>query len=94
LEILRERARFSDLSSEDTARRLRQLLADEDRYRRLLAAAVAEPPRVRAMLGALGQELEMPPALLDRLRNSLNPLSRFDFGHLRSLRYAREWQAK
>jgi hypothetical protein len=46
------------------------------------------------MLGALGQELEMPPALLDRLRNSLNPLSRFDFGHLRSLRYAREWQAK
>ena len=94
LEILRERARSSDLSSEDTARRLRRLLAEEDRYRRLVTAAVAEPPRVRAMLGALGQELEMPRALLDRLRRGLNPLSRYDFGHLRSLSYAREWQAK
>jgi hypothetical protein len=94
LEILRERARSSDLSPDDTARRLRQLLADPDRYRRLVSAAMAEPPRVRAMLGALGQELGVSPALLKRLRGSLNPLSRFDFGHLRSLRYAREWQAK
>jgi hypothetical protein len=94
LEVLRERARSSDLSPEDTANRLRRLLADRDRYRRLVAAAPDEPPRVRAMLGALGQELDMPPALLDPLRRSLNPLSRFDFGRLRSLRYATEWQAK
>jgi len=94
LEILRERARSSDLSPEDTAARLLELLSDEDRYRRLARAAMAEPPRVRAMLGALGQELQMPPALLERLRRSLNPLSRFDFGRLRSLRHAKEWQAK
>jgi hypothetical protein len=94
LEILRERARSSDLSPEGTVRRLRQLLADEDRFRRLVTAAMAEPPRVRAMLGALGQELGMPPPLIDRLRRSLNPLSRFEFGSLRSLRYSREWQAK
>jgi len=36
----------------------------------------------------------MPPRLLDRLRKSLNPLSRFDFGRLASLRHAKEWQAK
>jgi hypothetical protein len=94
LETLRERARSSDLSPEDTARRLLRLLTEKDRYRRLVTAALAEPPRVRAMLGALGQELEMPPVLLDRLKRSLNPLSRFDFGRLRSLRYAKEWQAK
>jgi len=94
LEILRERARSSDLSPKGTASRLLGLLTEEDRYRRLVAAATDEPPRVRAMLGALGQELEMPPELLELLRESLNPLSRFDFGALASLRYAQEWQAK
>lgn len=94
LEILRERARSSDLPPDATVQRLRRLLTDEERFRRLATAAMAEPPRVRAMLGALGQELEMPAAVLDRLRASLNRLSRFDFGHLRSLRHAREWQAK
>ena len=94
LEILRERARSSDLTPEATVARMKRLLADEGRYPRLVSAAVAEPPRVRAMLGALGQELGMPNALLMRLRRSLNPLSRFDFGALRALQHAREWQAK
>jgi hypothetical protein len=71
-----------------------RLLGDEARFLRLVNAAMTEPPRVRAMLGALGQELNMPPRLLDRLRKSLNPLSRFDFGQLASLQHAREWQAK
>jgi hypothetical protein len=94
LEMLRERARSSDLSPEETIRRLRQALSDEERYRRLVTAAMAEPPRVRAMLGALGQEVNMPPVLLDRLRGTLNPLTRFDFGILDALRHAREWQAR
>lgn len=94
LETLRERARSSDLSPEKTARRLLRVLADEPRFLRLVDAAMTEPPRVRAMLGALGQELDMSPRALDRLRKSLNPLSRFDFGRLDALRYAREWQAK
>jgi hypothetical protein len=94
LEILRERARSSDLSSEETASRLLRLLADEQRFSRLARSAATEPPRVRAMLGALGQELDMPPHLLRPLRRSLNPLSRFDFGRLASLRHAKDWQAK
>lgn len=94
LETLRERAAYSDLSPQRTARHLLRLLAEEGRFRRLLDAAMAEPPRVRAMLGALGQQLDMPPRLLERLRRSLNPLSRFDFGRLASLPHAREWQAK
>jgi hypothetical protein len=94
LEILRERASSSDLTPEATAERLKRLLADEERFRRLVTVAMAEPPRVRAMLGALGQELAMPGPLLSRLRKSLNPLSRFDFGQLRSLEHARAWQAK
>ena len=94
LEVLRERARSSDLSPGQTEARLLRLLDDEDRFKRLTRAALAEPPRVRAMLGALGQELNMPSRDLDQLRKSLNPLSRYDFGRLSSLRYAREWQAK
>lgn len=94
LEILRDRARSSDLSAEQTVGRLKRVLSDQDRYARLVTAALTEPPRVRAMLGALGQELDMPPQLLARLRGKLNPFSRFDFGPLSVLRHAAEWQAK
>ncbi|MBS1881063.1 MAG: hypothetical protein JST31_16240 [Actinobacteria bacterium] len=94
LETLRERARHSDLPPQRTIDRLRRLLADEDRFRALAAVALEEPPRVRAMLGALGQDLGMPESVLSPLRASLNPLSRFDFGALASLRSAGEWQAK
>ena len=93
LETLRERARHSDLSQR-TVDRLRRLVRDEDHFRVLAAAASEEPPRVRAMLGALGEDLGMPDSMLAPLRKSLNPLSRFDFGALRSLRFARQWQAK
>ena len=94
LEILRERARSSDLPPEQTAERLRRLLSEPHRFARLAEAATTEPPRVRAMLGALGQEVGAPDQLLDGLRRSLNPLSRFDFGALRLLAHAREWQAR
>jgi hypothetical protein len=94
LETLRDRARYSDLSPQRTVGRLRRLLADEDHFRALATAAVAEPPRVRAMLGALGQELGMPESTLAPLRESLNPLSRFDFGALGLLRSAKQWQAR
>jgi len=93
LEILRERARSSDLPPEETAKRLKRLLAEPGRFARLAEAAAAEPPRVRAMLGALGQETGASGERLDALRQSLNPLSRFDFGSLRTLQHAREWQA-
>lgn len=94
LETLRDRARYSDLSPQRTVGRLRRLLSGEDRFGALAAAALEEPPRVRAMLGALGQELGMPESTLAPLRESLNPLSRFDFGALSSLRFAKQWQAR
>lgn len=94
LEFLRERGQSSDLSPERTRQRLHQLLADGQTFARLAKAGEKEPPRVRAMLGALGQEVEADPKLLKRLRKSLNPASRFDFGALRALQHARDWQAK
>ncbi|MEK6251320.1 MAG: DUF6088 family protein [Actinomycetota bacterium] len=94
LELLRDRASSSDLSFEETHRRLLRLLAKDETFVKLARAALDEPPRVRAMLGALGQELGADERALRRLRGSLNPLSRYDFGRLSSLPYAKDWQAE
>lgn len=94
LELLRERARSSDLRPAATVDRLAALVHRPADFRRLAAAALSEPPRVRAMLGALGQQAGAPATTLRQLRASLNPISRFDFGALAALEHASEWQAK
>ena len=94
LDFLRRAGGTSELAPEETARRTLALLGERGRFERLLDVAESEPPRVRALLGALGQALGKKPAALRRLRASLNPVSRFEFGMLRGLSHAREWQAK
>jgi hypothetical protein len=94
LDFLRHAGKSSELSPEETIRRTMDLLSERGRFERLLKVADSEPPRVRALLGALGEQLKKRPATLRGLRESLNPFSRFDFGLLTGLRYAREWQAK
>jgi hypothetical protein len=94
LELLRDRAATSDLSPAETAQRLQELLSDPERFARLARAAAEEPPRVRAMLGALGELADAEEQPVRALRESLNPLSRFDFGVLSALPNARDWQAK
>ncbi|MDP9173115.1 MAG: DUF6088 family protein [Planctomycetota bacterium] len=94
LDFLRQRGRSSELSPNDTIRRILVLASEQGRFERLLNVADSEPPRVRAMLGAVGQQLGKNLPALVRLRESLNPFSRFDFGMLAGLKYARQWQAK
>jgi hypothetical protein len=94
LDFLRQAGRSSELTPEETSRRVLALLADADRFHRLVAVAPTEPPRVRALIGALGSELGASPHELESLRASLNPLTRFDFGEFKHLASARAWQAK
>jgi len=94
LDFIRSRAIHSDLGEQETVERLTTLLTDGRRFERLAAVADDEPPRVRAMLGAIGQQIGAPAEVLGAIHSSLNPLSRFDFGRLRALHFAREWQAK
>lgn len=94
LDFLRQGGRFSELSKEDTIRKLLSLLSEKGRLGRLLKIADSEPPRVRAMLGALAERLGTDHRTLHRLRASLNPLSRFDFGMLARMPNAGAWQAK
>jgi hypothetical protein len=93
LDFLRRRGNLSELPPEETTQRLLAYFRERGRFERLLAAATEEPPRVRAMLGAIGQELGRSQTKLKQLRDTLNPVSRFDFGVLRCLRYAKDWQA-
>ena len=94
LDFLRRRGESTELPPERTIERLLGILAKKGRFERLVTVSQTEPPRVRAMLGALGEQLGKPARLLNQLRAALNPLSRFDFGVLVSLPYARHWQAK
>jgi hypothetical protein len=94
LDFLRRAGRTSELSPEETVRRTIILFSEKGRFERLLRIAASEPPRVRAMIGAIGEHLRKNCAALRRLHHSLNPFSRFDFGLLAGLRHARNWQAK
>ena len=94
LDFLRNRGASSELSPEETVQKLLEYFREPGRFERLLKVAPSEPPRVRAMLGAIGQQLGKVESRLSALRKDLNPLSRFDFGSLAVLKHAREWQAK
>ena len=94
LDFLRRAGKTSELSPEETVNRALALCRDKERFKRLLKAAASEPPRVRGMLGAIGAQIGKRPAALKGLRESLNPVSRFDFGMLRGLAHAADWQAK
>jgi hypothetical protein len=94
LDFLRTGGTTSELSAEQTAARTIELLSHADRYARLFDVSSTEPPRVRALLGALGEKVGASPSMLRDLRSSLNPLSRYDFGILTCLPNATRWQAK
>jgi hypothetical protein len=94
LDFLRSRGELSELSPRETVVKLLEHFREPGRFERLLKVAASEPPRVRALLGAIGQQLGKPESRLSFLRESLNPLSRFDFGTLAVLEHALQWQAK
>lgn len=94
LDFLRNKGMSSDLSAPDTVQKLLAYFREPGRLERLLKVASSEPPRVRAMLGAIAQQCGLPGQRLAVLRRGLNPLSRFDFGVLGALAHAQEWQAK
>jgi hypothetical protein len=94
LDFLRNRGASNELSPRQAVEKLLTYFREPGRFERLLGAAASEPPRVRAMLGAIGEQVGQPESALASLRHSLNPLSRFDFGVFSALAHARRWQAK
>lgn len=94
LDFLRRGGKASELSPEQTVQRVLALISEGGRFERLLGVAATEPPRVRAMFGAIGTHLGKNATALKRLRSSLNPFSKFDFGMLAGLPHAQAWQAR
>jgi len=94
LEVLRDGARRSDMDPESTRRRLLAIMRADARTNAILRASLNEPPRVRALVGALLQEMGVAPRRLRELKRSLSPFSTFEFGALRGLRSAGDWQAR
>jgi hypothetical protein len=85
LDALRDIAHIPDAQPSDVIRRLLALLrAGRLNYGRLARFARAEPPRVRALVGAMGDELykragtgHRSANAITALRKSLNPLTRY-----------------
>jgi hypothetical protein len=94
LDFLRRGGRTSELTPNDTIVRTLALFSERGRFARLLKTAPSEPPRVRALLGAIGEAIGATHNALTQLRRSLNPSSRFDFGLLTGLPAASQWQAR
>lgn len=94
LDFLRTRGKNTELSPQETKELLLKHFKEGDRFDRLLAVAAQEPPRVRAMLGAIGQENGIDRSRLAQLRHTLNPKTTFDFGILQKLHFSKDWQSR
>jgi Family of unknown function (DUF6088) len=85
LDALRDLTRIPDAHPRDVVRRIGALIRTRDLdFSRLGRYARAEPPRVRALLGAIGDMLRrvneghrIPLGVLTELRKGLNPLTTF-----------------
>lgn len=101
LDALRDILRIPDTRPVDVLRRLLTLLRSGDLdYGRVARFALMEPPRVRALIGALGDELRrtargqrVPKRAVETLRASLNPLTSFTVPDAADvLRSASDWR--
>ena len=63
---------------------------NQDQQKKMITCALSYPPRVRALLGALLEDISCPQDLTD-LRGNLNPLTRFDLGVGATLKSAPHW---
>jgi len=62
--------------------------------KRLLKASLKEPPRVRALLGAIANELGFKNSVLNKVKNTLNPFTIYNVGAKNSLKYGKKWKIK
>lgn len=96
IEFVRDRGAYAETSPTETLERLNHFLVNMSELDsiRLCDVAITEPPRVRAILGALLECANLPRSMWGSLKKSLNPLSKFEFGIFTELSNAKEWQAK
>ena len=96
LDALRNISRIPDTSVSNTVKRIKTLIQKRHlRPARLVRFALAEPPRVRALVGAMVDDLDYRGAGLKKLRQKLNPLTTYDVpGVKASLKTAAAWRIR
>ena len=91
LDAFKDIKKIPDCSIVQAVRRLQAIMQslDEKQTDELLRYALMYPPRVRALVGAILESLGIENQRLDKLKNSLNPLSTFELGikeHLETIK--------
>jgi hypothetical protein len=95
LDALRDLRRIPDTSPSEAVRRIRHLFAEgRISFTRVALHALKEPPKVRALLGAIGSDLKGNRAILIKLRKSLNPTTIFRLNISDALPAARDWHIR
>ncbi len=97
IEFLRDRGACAEADPQETCIRLQEVIKEYMSGKALsllCEVALTEPAKVRAILGALLEWSETDRILWERLRSSLNPRSRFDFGHFSQMENCQRWQIK
>jgi hypothetical protein len=81
LDALRDIRSIPDATVEGTFSRITELFRNHTAsFDRVAVAALKEPPRVRALVGAIGTALGVDNAKLDKLEDSLNKTTHFSLG--------------
>lgn len=95
LDALRDVRCIPGASPTEAASRIKGMfLTRRFSFNHLAKCALNEPPRVRALLGAIGSEVGADPKVLAGLRKSLNPITTFRLGVGDALHAAREWRVQ
>lgn len=93
LDALRDLPNIPGSSPAETTSKIRDLFATgELSINRVGRRSMTEPPRVRALLGAIGSEVGGDHRVLASIKKSLNPMTTFRLGVSETLPKAREWR--
>ena len=93
LDALKNIKRIPDKTFDESIDGIIKFIVDSDiSLKHLIRFSMHEPPRVRALVGALASDLGYKGKDLLVLKQSINSLSKFKFGAVKRLRYAKEWQ--
>jgi hypothetical protein len=96
LDALRNIRRIPDTNTPSTVKRIKTLVMNNRlNMERLARFARAEPPRVRALLGAIAEDLGQHGPAVEVLRQDLNPLTTYHIpGVSAALKNASNWRIK
>jgi hypothetical protein len=95
LDALKDLRWIPDTTPENVIARIADLFRSKRvSFERVARLARREPPRVRAVLGAIGSRIGADRHALEDLKESLNPMTHFSLGLSDKLETAREWNIR